>query len=338
MLQVDKAVDVNIQLRRPSDKERSEPVPFKLTPLEPGRPSLWSVRRYKADYRSFSNILSADSKRLAKASTAQDTNKNSDCVDLDSNSTNNKHLEPTICQESTIQIVDSPRDNDKAKLGNYSVTVNIDHHRKLEDVIKLVNKRVERSLDDLIDEVDSFEDMMNTSMDDEVIAVDNNGVYSSFQMAMRNPFNLTEYNTSGYEDIVPPRPCAAKPTVVQEGFTDPLPSSEVLPPLPPKRVRKSPPNKTLPPVPESKKLNLFQKIFSSKRKEKSRKNSVSSISSRKSITDDSTLTEELAEAETDELAEVEHYALYTAFAPHATASEFDETSFYYSPVEGQTLK
>lgn len=35
-----------------------------------------------------------------------------------------------------------------------------------------------------------------------------------------------------------------------------------------------------------------------------------------------------------ELTEAEHYALYTAMAPHATASEFDELSFYYSPVEG----
>ncbi|XP_012152807.1 dorsal isoform X1 [Megachile rotundata] len=35
-----------------------------------------------------------------------------------------------------------------------------------------------------------------------------------------------------------------------------------------------------------------------------------------------------------ELTEAEHYALYTAMAPHATVSEFDEMSFYYSPVEG----
>lgn len=34
-----------------------------------------------------------------------------------------------------------------------------------------------------------------------------------------------------------------------------------------------------------------------------------------------------------DLTEAEHYALYTSFAPHATQSEFDETSCYYSPVE-----
>lgn len=34
-----------------------------------------------------------------------------------------------------------------------------------------------------------------------------------------------------------------------------------------------------------------------------------------------------------DLTEAEHYALYTSLAPHATESEFDETSCYYAPVE-----
>lgn len=39
-----------------------------------------------------------------------------------------------------------------------------------------------------------------------------------------------------------------------------------------------------------------------------------------------------------DLTEAEHYALYTSVAPHATESEFDETSCYYAPVEtGQIL-
>ncbi|CAK1540811.1 unnamed protein product [Leptosia nina] len=37
-----------------------------------------------------------------------------------------------------------------------------------------------------------------------------------------------------------------------------------------------------------------------------------------------------------DLTEAEHYALYMAVAPHATASEFDETSCYYSPVDGNS--
>lgn len=38
-----------------------------------------------------------------------------------------------------------------------------------------------------------------------------------------------------------------------------------------------------------------------------------------------------------DLTEAEHYALYTAIAPHATQSEFDEMSCYYAPVEGGRL-
>ncbi|XP_057651339.1 embryonic polarity protein dorsal-like isoform X1 [Diorhabda carinulata] len=38
-----------------------------------------------------------------------------------------------------------------------------------------------------------------------------------------------------------------------------------------------------------------------------------------------------------DLTEAEHYALYTAIAPHATQSEFDEMSCYYAPVEGGKL-
>ncbi|XP_050347280.1 embryonic polarity protein dorsal isoform X2 [Nymphalis io] len=36
-----------------------------------------------------------------------------------------------------------------------------------------------------------------------------------------------------------------------------------------------------------------------------------------------------------ELTEAEHYALYMAVAPHATASEFDDSSNYYAPVDGR---
>lgn len=38
-----------------------------------------------------------------------------------------------------------------------------------------------------------------------------------------------------------------------------------------------------------------------------------------------------------DLTEAENYALYTAMAPHATQSEFDEFSCYYAPVEGGKL-
>ncbi|KPJ05518.1 Embryonic polarity protein dorsal [Papilio xuthus] len=38
-----------------------------------------------------------------------------------------------------------------------------------------------------------------------------------------------------------------------------------------------------------------------------------------------------------DLTDAEHYALYMAVAPHATASEFDDTSCYYSPVDANNF-
>jgi c-Rel proto-oncogene protein len=38
-----------------------------------------------------------------------------------------------------------------------------------------------------------------------------------------------------------------------------------------------------------------------------------------------------------DLTEAEHFALYTAIAPHATQSEFDENSCYYAPVEAGVI-
>lgn len=58
-----------IQLRRPSDGATSEPLPFQMLPLGTGRPAFWSLRkafaRKKADYNTFSKILSTETALLA---------------------------------------------------------------------------------------------------------------------------------------------------------------------------------------------------------------------------------------------------------------------------------
>lgn len=63
--------------------------------------------------------------------------------------------------------------------------------------------------------------------------------------------------------------------------------------------------------------------------------SMTSVTSVKSLRldDDDDEDDKMSPYGTD-LTEAEHYALYTTMAPHATASEFDEMSFYYSLVEG----
>ncbi|KAL0119677.1 hypothetical protein PUN28_007844 [Cardiocondyla obscurior] len=67
--QVEQPVQVYIQLRRPSDGATSEPLPFQMLPLGTGRPAFWSLRkafaRKKADYNTFSKILSTETSLLA---------------------------------------------------------------------------------------------------------------------------------------------------------------------------------------------------------------------------------------------------------------------------------
>jgi hypothetical protein len=118
------------------------------------------------------------------------------------------------------------------------------------------------------------------------------------------------------------------------------------------------PDKILPPTPDGTnakqvKPSLFQKLFSKKSKPSnkkegsltpravsmSREESVANVSAAVSIRRGS---EPVPQHGTPpqaqpELTEAEHYALYTDMAPHATASEFDEMSFYYSPVEGGSI-
>jgi hypothetical protein len=183
-----------------------------------------------------------------------------------------------------------------------------------------LDEDMEQGFDELLEQVKNLDNLYpegNVSNDF--------GVYSSLQLAMKNPCDMTDFN-QGYEDVVPPRPVASKPSLPQVKEVE---SDDSIPPLPPKRVKKAPISKTLPPVPEKTKLNIFQKLFSSTRrkKNKSREGSIISIESARS-----------ASVVQDDLTEAEHYALYTSVAPHATASEFDEMSFYYSPVEGQKVK
>lgn len=119
------------------------------------------------------------------------------------------------------------------------------------------------------------------------------------------------------------------------------------------------PIKKLPPTPTStlpnpKKQGFFSKLFSKKTKkfkddlEIQNENNIrnESVERGNSVihiplhgTNDLKIDEKSDINDNDEminldLTDAEHYALYTAMAPHATQSEFDELSCYYSPVEG----
>jgi len=118
------------------------------------------------------------------------------------------------------------------------------------------------------------------------------------------------------------------------------------------------PDKILPPTPDGTnakqlKPSLFQKLFSKKSKPSNKKEGsvtprAGSMSREESVANESAAvsirrgSEPVSQHDTPpqaqlELTEAEHYALYTDMAPHATVSEFDEMSFYYSPVEGGSI-
>ncbi|XP_063222871.1 embryonic polarity protein dorsal-like isoform X2 [Bacillus rossius redtenbacheri] len=232
-------------------------------------------------------------------------------------------------------------------------------------------------------------DVVSHSPEDVEMAIDeyfdDSQTYSSLQLAMKNPVEPT-----GYEDVTPPAPFisvsqtapSVPPHLTTKRENTVLPDSpdSKLPPLPPKRVRKSPPtpparpehllsyepppspqpvksvtqapSKDLPDTPavtaKPPKPSLFQKLFSKKGKSGkrdksgtprsgvSREGSIGNLSTAESVQDkDEVVVAVTPPSPTQpDATEAEHYALYTDMAPHATASEFDETSFYYSPVEG----
>lgn len=193
-----------------------------------------------------------------------------------------------------------------------------DKNKESDDIeemqIEIKDEPLEVDEDNGCDIKDFKEDVNSSSM--EVMGEDLRGTYSSLQMAFKNPCSIPE-RCHSYEDvsIIPPRPpSSSKPTF----------DSNTAPPLPPKRVKKNPrPIKYLPTVQEKpSKIKLLHKLLNMRKRSKSMCSSNSSIND--SIKD-------------TPLTEAENYALYTSIAPHAAMSEFDESSMYYSTVEGGTV-
>ncbi|XP_051171667.1 embryonic polarity protein dorsal-like [Leptopilina boulardi] len=280
----------------------------------------------------------------------------------------------------------------------------------------------ERALNELLTQVAELDQIYadtntkllsnNVDLNLHEIDIHDNMTYTSLQMAMKNPIELFDLKNNdkdddnekrNYDDVPINSPIIAISNNNNNNNSNNNVSSakrddfdERLPPLPPKRIRKTPsmpvlsvamapievdvassssssfrndgaPNKNLPSppgtLPKQAKQGLFSKLFAKKQKKErdtmnikqlpnvsdsltSLKNnndqiamhnniqlprpSMTSITSVKSLKFDGDESPPYG----IELTEAENYALYTDMAPHATASEFDELSFYYSPVEG----
>ncbi|KAF6207519.1 hypothetical protein GE061_015965 [Apolygus lucorum] len=308
-LEIDQPVQALIQLRRPSDNATSEALPFQITPLDSGRPFFWSLRRsigQKADYNTFASILQSNSKNTTVPVKLEDANNND----------KSEECEVVIEEPPAVTVADVPQPK---------VVLMSDDKEESQDIDNDLEELIVR---DLLSE--------DSQLQPDV------GTYTSLQMAMKNPCEFVDSNES-YEDVLPPppRPTACKPPVhLRSEPPSPTYSEDTAPPLPPKRAKK------IESKPE-KKLSLFQKLFSTNRRKKDKKlgrrDSLRSLPvgmieiENNKINNDKMETEILPEMRDPEITEAEHYALYTSVAPHATASEFDEMSFYYSSVEGRKI-
>lgn len=214
-------------------------------------------------------------------------------------------------------------------------------------------------------------EQVEQTMDVEI--VNDNDTYTSLQMAYKNPVDM-QYDVLDVKgplieicplkresepEKLPPYPPKRikKASLSNQGapFVMEIKRSTSFDNINPDLIA---PVKKLPPTPSTlpnpKKSGFFSKLFSKKNK-KSR--TESNNSSRNSLNSDMNISQKdifiplhgddlnnKSDDKSDindndevlnlDLTEAEHYALYTAMAPHATQSEFDEMSCYYSPVEG----
>lgn len=363
--QLDQPVEVQLQLVRPSDNFRSESVPFQMLPLGAGRPAFWSLRKAFARKKlqdDCTGLLSNSNNNSARQDPALEYNNNNNngfkrshekmsalralndmyrvkngeaLVDYQGNSVRSDCLERSDYSRSDW-------------LGNSEVGKWVLRAQETKAKIDLERAKCSET-DDIVSQVEELDmiyvdtqtklatDPMsnpNASFD-----VADNQTYTSLQMAMKNPMELLEIPemleaTTAYEDVANDsmeETLIAPPPIVPKRDVNMEVVDERVPPLPPKRIRKIPsapvleaaPEKSLPSPPANFKPNkqgLLSKFFVKNKTKKEKE-----------------LEEKLDGDESPpygvELTEAEHYALYTAMAPHATASEFDEFSVYYSPIE-----
>jgi len=168
------------------------------------------------------------------------------------------------------------------------------------------------------------------------------------------------------EFILPPTEITVAQEIPVSGSNKREGTTDKLPPLPPKRFRKNKdddsssiitieepapelPPRANPPLPagqicdpanenKQKSKNFFQKLFSRKGGKRNKPPGLPKSGSvpcnLSEVNQNSINVSEVPPSPNVDLTEAEHYALYTDVAPRANCSEFDETSFYYSPVEG----
>jgi Rel/ankyrin family protein len=327
----------------------------------------------KKDARSSSYNYSAISKRNKAASVEMDANANiqneggrkddrlasSDNEDVISQGETCRSLNELLSQVAELDEIYS---DTRARLLNQGVTETAaQDHPSLDLDSSQSPQVIEMDVEDLYDDDNQTYSSLQLAMKNPIELLDlAPGRYEDIiPQGLSNQNNKRDISSS--TSLVPESPDSKLP---------PLPPKRIRksPPTPPARpdhpifpqepTSTQAPDKNLPPTPDGtaakqSKPSLFQKLFSKKSKPSDKKEgtltpratsmcregSVGSVSAAASLRRGSEPVRQLsAPPEVQpELTEAEHYALYTDVAPHATVSEFDEMSFYYSPVEGGSI-
>lgn len=387
-LDITEPVKVFIQLRRPSDGQTSESLPFEFLPLDAGRPLYWSLRRNisgRRNYNFFDTLLTNDAKLVAKRQLGVNNNEKPIEIYEDVVKTDNNENE---------FLANPSKDDKNNRNDEKSFNELINQVAELDEIYSDTQARL------LNTELNKIENNYSINNSNNNESFDDSRTYSSLQLAFKNPIDIS------------PEPDLNRPKIVDitAATTTKREIDAEKPPLPPKRVKKletyiggstqsiqlskqqqiqnpavsrshsfnmprpksqdfqfrgkmtESPSLTLP---NPKKKGFFSKLFrrSGKTPATSRETSLSpSVST--SLRVESNLgqrsgngssnsiriplkdsRENLTVVKDDDkdvdlnfdLTEAEHYALYTAMAPHATQSEFDEMSSYYALVEGGAI-
>ncbi|XP_037037586.1 embryonic polarity protein dorsal isoform X2 [Bradysia coprophila] len=277
-IDIDQPVRCYVQLKRPSDGVTSEPLPFDYLPLDSGRRSIWTTRKgqnQKSNFDLLSRLLDENKSILS----SNGENK-PEIIDLDTPIEDYKSLEEKPMDEApeeqhetlhqntdktTEWIQKTEFDQDDEHLFKTENTTDddktlnelLDQVAELDEIytdhqLKIDNGQSEQ-------ETNGFELSLpkatdEASMDfDELF--DDAATYTSLQIAFKNPVPIIDllppsppvnYNFNNmHYDAVEPQIVTPLAPIIDVGplkRESPTLDDEKLPPLPPKRVKKSNPN------------------------------------------------------------------------------------------------
>lgn len=233
-LEINQPVKCFIQLKRPSDGATSESLPFDFIPLDSGKNSFWSLRNNifekKHNLEIFDSLLLKNN-NLSSTNDEEIECKENEVIDLDTPTNEN------ISIENSNFIIEDENNT------NYLLEEDKTLDKFLEQVAELDEIYTDHQI--IKDEISIVDGPMKTLPTEESMEIDERSIYSSLQKAFKNPIDMIDLlednvhqmnnNISIYDAVEPP----SAPVIIPISQKRESEEREKLPPLPPKRVKKS---------------------------------------------------------------------------------------------------